>query len=220
MSGSSKDATVTLFTIGWAFTSLVVRGFSLSFSLSFGRRRRSFPFRRSGVAHLRPHTANQVHELLSENRTRSVGEDRRQRTTTETAAGCGSFVIVLEVNDTLSKGARDSRGLPPLNWRAESVCAQARHTWIPQHRSLPCHYGTEPTSIVASPRSVYYDELHRVAWNKVRGRWSVASVKSGDNNVRLTTAINFSCAGKTCHARREFFAPKLQYFRSFKCIQI
>ena len=29
-----------------------------------------------------------------------------------------------------------------------------------------------------------------------------------------------SCAGKTCHARREFFPPKLQYFLGFKYIQI
>ena len=29
-----------------------------------------------------------------------------------------------------------------------------------------------------------------------------------------------SCAAMTCHARREFFVPKLQHFLSFKYIQI
>ena len=39
-------------------------------------------------------------------------------------------------------------------------------------------------------------------------------------NLRCLVMVLTSCAGITCHARREFFVPKLQYFLSFKYIQI
>ena len=40
------------------------------------------------------------------------------------------------------------------------------------------------------------------------------------NKYILENILLTSCAGMTCHACREFFAPKLQYFLSFKYISL
>ena len=41
-------------------------------------------------------------------------------------------------------------------------------------------------------------------------------IKFTSANYQALTSSLTSCAGMTCHARRELFAPKLQYFLSFK----
>ena len=54
---------------------------------------------------------------------------------------------------------------------------------------------------------------YRRTYKTVFGKRSLCLIPN--RSVMLT-----SCAGKTCHARRKFFVSKLQYFLSFKYIQI
>ena len=61
-------------------------------------------------------------------------------------------------------------------------------------------------------------DIRRMGWYTC----TTLSLQNSVNCVRKSASFFSltSCAGKTCHARRELFVPKLQYFLSFKYIQI
>ena len=57
--------------------------------------------------------------------------------------------------------------------------------------------------------------IHKISYFLRESAWPTFERFRASKLLDLT-----SCAGTTCHARREFFVPKLQYFFSFEYIQI
>ena len=83
--------------------------------------------------------------------------------------------------------------------------------------------GTRPRT-VRGALSSYEKKISMMRTENCHPRLSSRRLSTTDVFGRYCTIVNASfltsCAGKTCQARWEFFAPKLQYFFSFKYIQI
>ena len=114
------------------------------------------------------------------------------------------------------------------------ACARICPSWLARVYLYLVFHGQRYSLVIPNLRNTYYfrKAFHAVEKKKLRScvamlsRFPVSSrnakEKCNDINCEEADLLRLwtSCAGKTGHARRQFFVSKSQYFLNFKYIQI